>query len=283
VKRAQSIDSAFNALTVFERVVQEQPVGVSELARLTSLDKSRVQRILLTLYAANWITPAPGYPRKWQVNMRPLNLLRRAGRLQLLERAVTEMARLRDELGETVFLSAPQEDHMTVLEAAVSDNPVRLEFNPGDSIPARSAAGISIMAALPEGLGGNPFDEDIDEELTSRFMDVHAKGYATADSEEFVSFATALLDENGYPFASLTVAIPVFRLTRARRAEVAGSLLAAAGRAQPASPISAAGTDLQRACARGPCARGPCARGRCAHAGQPVIGRPLTYGHLLDV
>jgi IclR family transcriptional regulator, acetate operon repressor len=243
VKRVQSIDSAFNALTVFERVVQEQPVGVSELARLTSLDKSRVQRILLTLYAANWITPAPGHPRKWQVNMRPLNLLRRAGRLQLLERAVTEMARLRDELGETVFLSAPQEDHMTVLEEAVSDNPVRLEFNPGDSIPARSAAGISIMAALPEGLDGNPFDEDIDEELTSRFMDVRAKGYATVDSEEFVSFAAALLDENDYPFASLTVAIPVFRLTRARRAEVAASLLAAARRTQPGSPISAAGTD----------------------------------------
>ncbi len=237
----QSIDSAFHTLAVFERVIQEQPIGVSELARLTDLDKSRVQRILLTLYAGGWITPAPGLPRKWQVNMRPLNLMRRAGRLQLLERAVAEMTRLRDQLGETVFLSAPQENHMTILEAATSAAPVRLEFNPGDSISARSAAAVSITAALPEGDGGVPSDEDTDEELAKLLSEARAKGYATVDSSEFVSFACALLDESDYPFASLTVAVPVFRLTRAKRSEVVGALRAAAKRCQPQRSRSALG------------------------------------------
>jgi IclR family acetate operon transcriptional repressor len=242
VTRVQSIDSALHALTVFERVVQEQPIGVSELARLTNLDKSRVQRILLTLHAASWITPAPGYPRKWQVNMRPLNLLRRAGRLQLLDRAVTEMDRLRDELGETVFLSAPQENHMTVLETATSASPVRLEFNPGDSISSRSAAAISVAAALPMGESGTAADEESGEELAKLLTDARTKGYARVDSTDFVSFACALLDENDYPFASLTVAVPIFRLTRTRRAEVVSGLLAAAKRCRPRAKRSTLGT-----------------------------------------
>src|SRR5580700_6344545 len=106
--QAQSIDAALHALVVFEKIAQLQPIGVSELARATDMDKSRVQRILLTLNDANWIMPAPGPRRRWQVASRPLNILRRAGRLYLLERAAAQMTSLRDQLAETVFLSAPQ-------------------------------------------------------------------------------------------------------------------------------------------------------------------------------
>jgi IclR family acetate operon transcriptional repressor len=241
VTRVQSIDAALHTLLVFEKVAELQPVGVSELARAADIDKSRVQRILLTLNDANWIMPAPGPRRRWQVASRPLNILRRAGRLYLLERAVAQMSYLRDLLGETVFLSAPQGGRMVVLDAAKSTTPLRIEFNPGDSFSPQSASAVSILAALPEGSDPYLLEGQSDLDIKERVADARARHYAILDSGDFVAFAAAVPDETGFPFASLTVAAPTFRVTRAKRAEIVSSLTAAVSRC--ASPDSSdAGT-----------------------------------------
>jgi IclR family transcriptional regulator, acetate operon repressor len=243
VSRVQSIDAALHALAVFERVAQMQPVGVSELARATELDKSRVQRILLTLHEANWIMPAPGPRRRWQVNSHPLNVLRRAGRLHLLERAVVEMTYLRDSLEETVFLSAPQNGRMVVLDVAKSTTPLRIEFNPSDSFSAQSSSAVAILAALPPDSDPYLLEGQTDRKLARRVAEAKASGYATLEASDFVAFSAAIPDETGFPFASLTVAAPTFRVTKVKRTAIVKALLVAAARCAASDESSRALTD----------------------------------------
>lgn len=240
--RVQSIDAALHTLVVFEKLAQLQPVGVSELARAVDMDKSRVQRILLTLNDANWIMPAPGPRRRWQIASRPLNILRRAGRLYLLERAVAQMTYLRDLLSETVFLSAPQGGRMVVLDTAKSTTPLRIEFNPGDSFSPQSASAVAFLAALPEGSDPYLLEGQSDAGLEQRVAEARARHYAILDSGDFVAFSAAIPDETGLPFASLTVAAPTFRVTRAKRGEIIAGLLAAVGRCASADSPDASTT-----------------------------------------
>ena len=228
--QVQSIDAALHAFVVFEKIAQLQPIGVSELARATDMDKSRVQRILLTLNEANWIMPAPGPRRRWQVASRPLNILRRAGRLYLLERAAAQMTSLRDQLAETVFLSAPQGGRMVVLDAAKGMTPLRIEFDAGDSFSPQSASAVSILAALPPGADPHMLEGQSDAGLKQRVDEARTRKYASLQTGDFVAFATAIPDETGFPFASLTVAAPAFRVTRAKRTEIVSSLLDAVAR-----------------------------------------------------
>lgn len=233
--RVQSIEAARHAIALFEQVAQMQPVGVSELARATELDKSRVQRILLTLHDANWITPAAGPRRRWQVSSHPLNVLRRAGRLDLLERAVVEMTYLRDEIQETAYLSAPQSGRMLVLDVAKSTSQVRIDFNPNDTFSPHSSAAVAILAALPSDSDPYSLGSQPNNELAGRVNEAKANGYAVLDAQEYTAFSTSIPDETGFPFAALTVAAPSFRLTRAKRSEIIAALKAASERCAASS------------------------------------------------
>jgi len=227
----QSIKAALSLFTVFEKISEVQPIGVSELARLTGLDKSRVQRILLTLSEADWIVPAAGKTRRWQVGSKPVSIVRRAGRLQLLERALVEMAALRDEFDETVFLAAPQQGRMVVLDSASTSTPLRIQFNAGDSFAAHSASAVAILAALPRDEPNGLLAPTTDADITRRTALARKTGVAELNSGEFISLAAAIVDEFGSPFATLTLAGPAQRMSAIRRKTIAMALLAAARRA----------------------------------------------------
>ena len=57
VKTLRTVDKA---LRVLDAVAEHQPIGVGALARLLTMDKSAVQRILVSLQRAGWICPAGG-------------------------------------------------------------------------------------------------------------------------------------------------------------------------------------------------------------------------------
>ena len=52
----QSLQTVENAMVVLEKVAENQPIGVSALARLLDMDKNTAQRLLVTLGRQGWIS-----------------------------------------------------------------------------------------------------------------------------------------------------------------------------------------------------------------------------------
>jgi IclR family transcriptional regulator, acetate operon repressor len=208
----RSVQAVSNALLVIEAITREQPVGVSQLARTTGLDKSLVQRLLITLNDSGWIVPSSGTPRRWQLSSKPLNLLRNVRPLHLLEAAAAEMVRFRDEINETVILSAPQRGEMVILDIARSETPLRIEINEAFAFSKGSAGSIAFMAALPTDDQVGLAALEPDGQRDAAVLAARARGFAILRSGDLVNIASALLDEDSYPFAVLSIVVPRFRM-----------------------------------------------------------------------
>src|SRR3982074_1804722 len=97
----KEIQSVRNACTVINAIAARQPIGVSELARVTGLDKSGVQRLALTLHRAGWMRPEPGVATRWELSPDFASLARAGGTASLVATVRPAMLLLRDETGET--------------------------------------------------------------------------------------------------------------------------------------------------------------------------------------
>lgn len=206
------VRSAANVLVVIEAIATDQPVGVSQLARTTGLDKSLVQRLLTTLHDSGWIMPASGTPRRWQLSSKPLSLLRMTRPIHLLELASAEMLRLREELNETVIIAAPQAGKMVIVDLARTETPLRVEAHPQFAFSPTSASAVAFLAALPAEQEADFLELREDVDFRERVAIARQRGYATLESEESVVLASAMRDESNFPFATLAIVAPRFRL-----------------------------------------------------------------------
>src|SRR5690349_3897183 len=64
--------TAARVLTVFEAVAANQPVGVAALSRTLGIDKSAVQRALVTLADQGWIQERDEQMTRWEITPRIL-------------------------------------------------------------------------------------------------------------------------------------------------------------------------------------------------------------------
>ena len=123
VKQVQSIR---NACTVVEAVAARHSIGVSELARVTGLDKSAVHRIAVTLHQAGWFQPAPG--GRWQLTAAFGRVARSVDGGRLLSSMRPVLEELRDETSETVLLVTSDRQRFVVQAVVESPNAVRMSF-----------------------------------------------------------------------------------------------------------------------------------------------------------
>jgi IclR family acetate operon transcriptional repressor len=216
VKRLQSVH---NACRVIDAIASLQPVGVSELARRTGLDKSGVQRIVVTLAEAGWLHPAAAGPTRWELTSKPLELGRRTTAAGVLARAQPVIGELRDLTKETAMVATLEAGRLVVLDVAESRQVVRMSLTVGSELPLLgSAAGRAIAAHLPPDdarrlLG----DADADEVAaqTAAVAAVRRRGYATniGDVEEGINtVGAAVLDGGGFPLGALVIAAPSYRM-----------------------------------------------------------------------
>ena len=203
--------SALRVLAVFEAVAQAQPIGVSALARRIGADKSAVQRDLMTLADAGWIAPAPGSAGQWELTPHVLTLVRQPHSGQALRRrAKPVMERLREDSGETVYLTVPHQDAFVVIEAVESRHVLRMVPPLGMPVPAR-------ISATARAFAGGPH--------------VATRGYAVSDGDIVpgsVTLAAAIRDDGGAPLAALVVTGPAERMGEDRRAVLGEALRRAA-------------------------------------------------------
>jgi IclR family acetate operon transcriptional repressor len=220
--------NVLNTLQVLEEVATRQPIGVGELARVLEMPKSSVQRSLQTLNEAGWIRPARGEITRWVVTTKALDVGRHAsGDLGLRDAAVPVMEELRRRTEETIHLTVLEGDKMVLIERLETAKPVRTSMALGHALPLHASAnGKAVLAnsspevierLLAEGLPRYTDTTITDpDRLLAELDAARAQGYATNSGEwrsDVGSVAAAVMGGVGEPVASLSVNIPMSRLT----------------------------------------------------------------------
>jgi IclR family acetate operon transcriptional repressor len=208
----KEIKSVRNACALLEVVAEHQPVGVSELARTTGIDKSAAHRLAVTLQAAGWLDKT--VDGRWRVTPDLIHLARQAGRASLVTSMHPVLERLRDDTGETVILVAIDHDRLLVLDKAESRHALRIS-PPGPHLPLRhssAARAVAAHARSDELADLRQIDPSLDERTLS---EVRRRGWAIND-REIVSdtrvVGTAVRRADGLPLAAVIIAAPTSRV-----------------------------------------------------------------------
>jgi len=222
------VRNVLNTLRVLEEVAARQPIGVGELARVLDLPKSSVQRALVTLNTAGWIRQASGEVTRWVLTTKALAVGGRAsGDLGLRDAAVPIMEDLRRRTEETIHLTVPQERSVVLIERLETSKPVRISMSLGHALPLHASAnGKAVLAnsgsevigrLLAEGLPRYTDTTITDpDEMRAELGAIRTRGFAVNHGEwrsDVGSVAAAVLGGPEKPIASLSVNIPMSRLT----------------------------------------------------------------------
>lgn len=214
----KEIQSVHNACALFEAVAESQPIGVSELARGTGLDKSAAHRIAVTLHRAGWL--ARTTDGRWRIAPTLARVVRRASMATLVSELRPRMESLRDETGETVMLVTIDDARLRVREVVESRHALRIAAPVGAELPLlHSSAARAIAAHLPpdELAALRRVHPRLDDDAA--LARVRRRGWAEND-REIVSDARVVgapvLSEDGYPIAAVIVSGPTSRISVAR-------------------------------------------------------------------
>jgi IclR family transcriptional regulator, acetate operon repressor len=232
-----------NTLRVLEEVASRQPVGVGKLASSLGMPKSSVQRALLTLSEAGWIRPASGEVTRWVMTTKALAVGGRAsGDLGLRDAAVPIMEDLRRHTEETIHLTVPEDNKAVLIERLETAKPVRISMALGHALPLHASAnGKAVLAnsgpevirrllgtELPRYTDTTITDPD---ELRAELATIREQGFAINHGEwrpDVGSVAAAVMGGPDKPIASLSVNVPVIRLTEESAAAFGVAVTAAA-------------------------------------------------------
>jgi IclR family transcriptional regulator, acetate operon repressor len=222
------VRNVLNTLRVLEEVASRQPIGVGELSRALGMPKSSVQRALVTLNTAEWIRPASGEVTRWVLTTKALAIGGRAsGDLGLRDAAVPIMESLRQRTEETIHLTVPEQDKVVLIERLETSKPVRISMALGHALPLHASAnGKAVLAnSGPEVIRRMLADElprytdttitDPDR-LLAELTTIRERGFALNHGEwrsDVGSIAAAVLAGPEKPIGSLSVNIPMSRLT----------------------------------------------------------------------
>lgn len=201
-----------NACTLVEAVAGAQPIGVSELARLTGLDKSAAHRLAVTLHGAGWLDRAP--EGRWRISPTFPDLVPQGARAALVASARPLLDRARDETGETAMLVVPEVDRLRIVAVAESRQNLRVAATAGVEMPAPRSAALRALAAHL-----SPADlerwRSVDPDLSDGTLAaVRERGWSVNDAEltpDARGVAAALRRPDGAALAALVVCGPATR------------------------------------------------------------------------
>lgn len=129
----------------------KEPKGISEIAREIDMNKSAVQRILNTLYAADYVEQATG-TTKYQLTLSIWELGSHVVERHQARRLLHPILRFGSQsTGYTVFLSYLSFPFVVYLDKVEGAHGRTHSAEPGSRIPiTRTAAGKAVLAFLPE-------------------------------------------------------------------------------------------------------------------------------------
>lgn len=229
------IQSVQRALQVLEAVADLQPIGVAALCRHLELDKSSVQRVLVTLDAAGWIRATGEEVTRWELSTRPLVVANRGGGpISLIERARPEMLALQELSGETVFLAIPEAGRIVAVYVLESHHLVRTAPHVGLVLPPEgSAAGSALLSHLSPmevtAYVGSPPTQRLLHQLEL----TRERGWSLgvgAVQQGATSLGAAILGNDRRPVAAIVISGPSDRLHAEQFSALGDRLVSAAAR-----------------------------------------------------
>ncbi|WP_331767249.1 IclR family transcriptional regulator [Embleya sp. NBC_00896] len=136
VGRLGTVEKAMRVLTA---ISERQPVTVTGLARALDIDKSAVQRTVVTLRDAGWLRQDPA-SSAWSLDAQALVVGRRfAG--GLLDRARPHLEALARSTGETVTLWVVRGPSFVAVDSVDSEHALRIVVPVGLHAPLSTGAG----------------------------------------------------------------------------------------------------------------------------------------------
>ena len=239
----QAIDRAVAIMSVFSRA---RPVaGVTEIAHLTSLSRSTVHRILVSLANHGLVSQLPR-STDYCLGPRLLGLADTArARLSLEQHAEPAMTALRDFTGETVALhvmdSTPERRTVAQVESVHALR--RTYTDIGSPLPPHQGAPGKVLLAfatveLQERVLGSDLRSAVTltrvdpDRLRAELAAIRKAGYALSLEERVpgvVGLATPVRDHTGEVVAALSVSIPTLRAGVAELEALAPRAVEAAG------------------------------------------------------
>jgi len=240
----RSMTSVLRTLRVLEEVATRQPIGVSELSRVTQMPKSSVQRCLVTLQQAGWVRMVDREHARWGVTMKALALgLRGAGERDLRELAGPVIKRVSVTTDETVHFALRDGDSSVIVAREDTTQPVRVFLEIGARIPLQATtAGVAMMALFEPAEIDEIFKNEVaefagykvpgSEEMREELVHTLERGYALNMSPWYrphvATIGAAITDSTGRPMAALVLSIPEMRYDHSEEHALAQLVIAAA-------------------------------------------------------
>lgn len=239
----RTVEKALRLLDLFDD--QHPDLGLSEMARLSGMDKATVLR-MLTDMAATGLVEQDMQTRHWRLGAGVLRLARLREAAFPVSRVLTPiLEQLAQDTGETAHASLKAGRDLGTVGVAESTRPTRVSLEPGLVLPLHAtASGIAFTAFahpdLREQVLARPLSGVTRATPTSRaaLSDLIAlarsRGYAVADQtfeSEVYGIAMPLFGPDGFAVGALAVATPSSRISETHVSAILAALAPAARQA----------------------------------------------------
>ncbi len=236
----RTVEKALKLLDFFSDKVVE--AGLSDLARLSGIDKATVLRMLNDMAECGLVEQNPD-TKRWRLGAGVLRLARLREAAQPVTRVMTPiLERLADETGETAHVSLVSGRDLANVGVVESTRANRVHIEPGLTLPLHAtASGVAFAAfARPEQTeralsrkltaitGTTPVTRD---DLAARIALTRGRGYSVADQtfeSEVHGLAMPIFGPDGFACGALAVAVPSSRVTPAYERSILAALAPAA-------------------------------------------------------
>lgn len=233
------------ALTLLDTIAGlPHEAGLSELARVSGLDKATTRRFLVELERFGFLEQ-DGATRKYRIGATPLRLAQiREARLPLLQVGLPILRRLAASCGETVHMSEYSAGRLSTIHAEESFRAHRVTVKVGTLLPLHaSASGIAYLAFSPALLIDDYLSHPLERftahtivetgPLRSLLAETRRLGYSVNRQgleNGMISVAAPILAPGKPPVGAVAIAAPLVRVDD-RGIENLGSAVREAARA----------------------------------------------------
>jgi IclR family acetate operon transcriptional repressor len=219
-----------------------EPLGITDIARLTNLSKAVVHRIAQTLCDSSFLWQNPT-TRKYQIGIAAFSLADSANQTSRFRQAGMEiLADLAEESGETTTLSGRIGHRRIYVGQVESRQLIRISVEVGRAHPLTiGASGAAILAFLPD----NEIEAALrapvpavsqatvtePDEVLKRLAVVREHGFARTTGErvrDSTSFAAPVRNRLGEVMGAMSIAALTSRLTLEREDELSTRVIEAA-------------------------------------------------------
>jgi len=239
----RTVEKALRLLDFFTDKVVE--IGLSDLARLSGIDKATVLRMLIDMAESGLVEQNPENKR-WRLGAGVLRLARLREAAQPVTRVLTPiLERLAEKTGETAHASLLSGRDLANIGVAEPARANRVFIEPGLALPLHAtASGIATTAFCRPDLrervlgrvlrpvtGQTPTSRAALQAMVSRAQE---RGYAIADQTfeaEVYGIAVPVFGPDGFACGALAVATPASRVTEAHERGILSALAPAAAEA----------------------------------------------------